>query len=273
MQHGARMGVAHRLGSIEHQPQHLSLGQLVRGDVVVNGLALDQLHDQERPPGLVLATVQQARDVGMLQPRQHVALVQELPRIDTAADHLDRRLGLVATIVADGAIDLAHAANAEAADHPPGTEPLAHAVVCHGRIAQLLVQARREINGTIRHHIGAVGAQHLQQAIAHHRLQRGAGERSFPFRFRQFAQALEGRTKSRPLFLVHVGMFMSARSRRQNHVGTSSSAAIKARAERRSRFTVGSDTPTTSAISASDSPAKKRSSTTCSSRASISPRR
>ena len=90
--------------------------------VVVDGLALDVLHDEVGHAAGHGAAVDQPRDVGVIELREDLPLALE-PRdavLDAEAepDHLDRRPALERLVHALGQVDGAHAAAADAPQDP-----------------------------------------------------------------------------------------------------------------------------------------------------------
>jgi hypothetical protein len=98
----------HLQEQVEHGVERLARAPLV------DRQALDVFHDQEGAPVRRLAAVQQARDVGVLEPRQRLALAAKpFDRLLVALEaghELDRDLLGVGVVGAFGQPDLAHAA-------------------------------------------------------------------------------------------------------------------------------------------------------------------
>src|SRR5262249_34896608 len=91
--------------------------------VVHEVLPFDVLHDEGGAPVLSRAAVQEARDVGVLEPGEDLPLVAETPDDRSAAEAggYDLERGLLAELPAraDGEIDRPHAPLADLADDPP----------------------------------------------------------------------------------------------------------------------------------------------------------
>jgi hypothetical protein len=103
--HGGADGAEQRQPLLDGEPFPLAVG--------VDRLAFHILHGEVRLPLVARAPVEDGRDVGMLQPGQDLALDRETPQVlrGRAPAHELQGHGLPEdVVVADGAIDEAHAA-------------------------------------------------------------------------------------------------------------------------------------------------------------------
>jgi len=123
--------------------------------VDVERLAVDVLHDEVRIAVAGAAAVDQPRDVGMGQRRQDLALLrealQDLPRLDARADHLDGN-AVVAVAVWRRQVDDAGLALADLAEQPVTRDAVADA---HRRARQLEEPAGARICGEQRLDVAA----------------------------------------------------------------------------------------------------------------------
>ena len=94
--------------------------------VDVNGLAFDLFHDQERLPLWRATSVNQSRDVGMIQMGEDLSLAKEVAQqfrsVHATLDHLNGHMFLELIIVAASQIDSAHSAAPDLFDDPPCAE-------------------------------------------------------------------------------------------------------------------------------------------------------
>ena len=120
------VGVVDRPAHGPEQLQTLPDAEGMAGAEDVDRLPFDVLHDQIRPALLGLATVEDGRDVGMLEPGQDVTLAAETPEPfgSGIAVHDLERHGLVEdVVVARCPEDDAHSAVTDLALHAIGADP------------------------------------------------------------------------------------------------------------------------------------------------------
>ena len=103
----------HRLAHAQEQGQTPVHGQLLAVAVPVDGLALDQFHDQVRQALRGGATVEQPRNVRMIEVRQYLAFgaepLEHVACVVAGPDELDRDFLLVLRIGAACPVHLPHA--------------------------------------------------------------------------------------------------------------------------------------------------------------------
>ena len=120
---------------ITYQPQALLQRARVLRHVVEQRNAVNQLQHDERLPGFD-AGIEQARNVGVIEPRQHHPLAGETARQlvvrEISAQQLHRDAGLVQAVAALRPPHFAHAAFAKAALQRPGAEFLADGIAFGG---------------------------------------------------------------------------------------------------------------------------------------------
>src|SRR5699024_407213 len=114
-----------RFGQAKKARQTGAIVRVLFRAALMQVLPADPLHDQ---PGLAVvggATVEYARDVGVVEPGEQLALDGQ-PRsqapIPAQANDLDRRSHLKGAVGALCAVHLPHAATADQFDHAPGAE-------------------------------------------------------------------------------------------------------------------------------------------------------
>ena len=140
------MGVADGLAHGQEQAEAVAQVQVAPGAPGVDGHTVDELHHQVGPAVGSHATVQQPRDVGMVQVGQDLALgaeaAQHLLAVHAPAHQLQRHLLAVLVVGAHGAVDHAHAAGAHPLDDAVGADQLALEGIV-GQIAGRGIPGRR----------------------------------------------------------------------------------------------------------------------------------
>ena len=126
------MGMGHGIGQLQEKPQPCGQRQALHGSV--HGLAVHILQHEVRQALIAGASVQQARDVGVAQARQCLALLRKTLQhgnaVHAALEQLDGRAALIAAVGTAGLENLPHAAGADCAHHFPGAQAFAGQ---HGR--------------------------------------------------------------------------------------------------------------------------------------------
>src|SRR5262245_28507698 len=89
--------------------------KIARAAVVVNGLALDELHHVERQTVVAHSTIKETRDVRMFERGEYLPLVAEAARdgvgVEATQNDFDGHLLLEVAVVADRGEDSAHPAS------------------------------------------------------------------------------------------------------------------------------------------------------------------
>ena len=260
----------HGLAARLHEPQPL----LERGACLPAMLrdrhALDELHHEVGTP-VRFAAVEQARDVGVIEPREHLTFLQEPPpdalRVDPALQELQGDALLELAVAPLGDPDLSHAAAAEQRDQHVGTDGFARRVRIRGRTGAELFETGCVLDGALLEEAPR-RAVRVQQ-LAHHpgQVRIRSVERCEP------RPALERRKLDElPEDVGGLGKARVAGS----HARASGPDRLryrKARAARHWRRTVRSEISSVLAISSTERPAKNRHSTTrASSGAAVSSR-
>ena len=124
------MGVADGGADVEEEEEALLEIERAAGAVLGDGDAVfDELHDEEGNAVGTGAAVEEAGDVGMFEAGEDLAFLLEATEdgtgVEAAAEELDGDFFLKGGVVADGAVDGAHAAAAEEAGDAIGAEALA----------------------------------------------------------------------------------------------------------------------------------------------------
>ncbi len=119
----------HRVARSQEDGEPLVDPELMFVAVVEERRAGDMLHDQVRAAVRCGASVDQPRDVGVIEHREDLPLgaesLQDLFRAHAGLDQLDRDLFGEALVVPRGAIDHAHSAAADLFEDAVGAEPVA----------------------------------------------------------------------------------------------------------------------------------------------------
>jgi hypothetical protein len=109
------MGVRNRAAHIQIQTQYGCYPEILFAAVNIDRAPLDAFHDDVWRAVLRRAAIEQARDIGMAEPRQSLALTleagEEKVRIHAAADQLDRDFSVILPIGALAEVDDAHTAS------------------------------------------------------------------------------------------------------------------------------------------------------------------
>ena len=236
------MRVTHRIQHLQEQHRALAQAEGVRIAPAVDRHAVDPFHHEVRLAVLADATVQQDRDVGMLQPRQDLAFAQEAftrgGRIGTGADQLERGPVRIGAVAASNGVHRAHAAVAE----DPDDLPHADAAPEHGiRRRGIARQCFAPMRCVATEGFGGTGIGVQQDLYLPAQFAVVATQRIEPAaailagQFRDFVEDRECAPTAFDLIVVHA----------------CNSASRKARALRQSRRTVRSLSPSICAISAS----------------------
>jgi hypothetical protein len=249
--------VADGFADHREQVQHGVQAQLVFAAPGVYGPALDVLHHQVGPAARRGATVDQARDVRVRQARKDAALGRQLRQrhlAGQAQQQLDRGALLVVAVAALGQEDAAHAAVAQFPAQRPGAQAVAgrefggrgsrDGTRQHARHRGAEARLAALAAGQQRQHAGGQGRRHLQGLNA----------------FLAGAVAIDlGQLGEERLGLRVVGIGVCRRvchARAQASSSRPRRSTSQARAKRSSRSTVGTDSPSTSAMAARSRPAK-----------------
>ena len=110
----SRMRMGNRIDNVDEHPDTRSSGQVAARRELGHRDTLNELHDNVGPALFGDTCVEELRDVGVIQPSEHLLLLQEqLPGaiIDTAdRRHLDGHLAIEAAVAAHGAVHPTHTA-------------------------------------------------------------------------------------------------------------------------------------------------------------------
>ena len=237
----------HRAADAQEQLQPLAQAGLAGAAPGVQRLPLDQLHHQVREAGRGGAAVVQVGDVGMAQPGQDAPLGGQAlgaARVRQPVQKLHRHLALVQAVGALGPVHHAHAAGTQALAQPPRAEHVARLQLGRGHARQQAVQ--RRTRALQRHRLRA---QQLQRLADQRRVAGTPGQLLVPGLGRQVAHRIEQVAQLPPAFLAHPAPC-------PHGTAQASWRLSQARAKRRSRSTVGTDTSSTVAISSCDMPPK-----------------
>jgi len=100
----------------------------------VEGPAFHIFHDEERTPVGSRSSVEEPRDVGVVQIGEDLAFVPETPEnvlgVHSVPDYLNRHVFLKLVVVAYGLVNGAHSASADFVHHSPGAEPVPGKTSC-----------------------------------------------------------------------------------------------------------------------------------------------
>ena len=118
----------HGVAAVVQEAEPLVDAEAVRAAVARDRLAFDELHHEVGPSVLGGSSVEEPRDVRMLEPREDAPLAREpgehFVRRHSAAQQLDRDALLEEPVRALGQEDLAHAAPPETAEDTVRPDPL-----------------------------------------------------------------------------------------------------------------------------------------------------
>ncbi len=186
----------------------------VRARVARDRLAVDVLHHEIRHAGVGEAAVDQARDVGVVEARQHLALAQEQALLDlgieSAAQKLDRDVLAEIAAFARAEKNRRHAALAEQAHEAERADALADETlrehVVGAELARVL--ADRRIQKTA---IGFVGrGKQTQQRGAFVQIEHVCGDPRRMRAVRQIQHRIEQRAQPRERSAACIGMLRVA---------------------------------------------------------------
>jgi hypothetical protein len=110
---------------VTEQDQALGHRELTLGAELVDGLAFDVLHDKVRSAILGRSSIEELRDIGMLQGRQDLALATEVPdEIPSGGigNELDRHPLPVLIVVSEREVDRSHTSCTELLDETVGAD-------------------------------------------------------------------------------------------------------------------------------------------------------
>ncbi len=137
------MCVLHSGAYADEEFESLGDVEVILVAVSVDRRAINVLHHQVRPSVGGGASVEQARDVGMVKIRQHLAFVskagEDLVGVHAAFDQLDRNLLVVLLVGAFGEPDRAHPPGAQQPLEAVGTDKL----IAHGVVLRHLLRRGR----------------------------------------------------------------------------------------------------------------------------------
>src|SRR5271165_1123232 len=112
------MSIGHCGRNLEKQGDPAANGEAVRGRILLDGNAIDVFHHQIRRTAGGDATIEQARNVWVIEIGQNLAFVAEPGGdgfiLEGTSDQLDRDLHTELPVVAAGEIDDSHSARAQA---------------------------------------------------------------------------------------------------------------------------------------------------------------
>ena len=136
MDHLILMQIADGTAELLKELEAIVQAELVLIAIAVDGAAFNILHHIERHAFRCVSSIENAGDIGVVEVGQHLTFIakalNELGRHDVAAQQFDRHVLAESTVVANGKIDDAHAALAEFAQHPIGTDHLRAPARHHG---------------------------------------------------------------------------------------------------------------------------------------------
>ena len=108
-----RMGVGHCIHHLEQQVQPLFQAELVVADVSVDGLAIDQLHDDVRRAILRRTRIVKPSDVRMAEPCLNLSFLKKPGDWESGTDQLQRNRAIQLPVSLIRPVDGAHAALSE----------------------------------------------------------------------------------------------------------------------------------------------------------------
>ena len=228
----------HGTADLLDQAQPTRTRQLLGAHVVGDVGAVDVLHHQVRLAGVGRSAIEQPRDVRMPEVSEDLALAaQSVSRIarGDAADHLDRDAAVELGIDAFGEEDRAHAATADLVAQQVGPNAGPWCAGCDRRMQRGDAETVAQV--AIRRRIGGNQGQRL---LAKSRIAFFGAQPGLALPGRHGQQTLEQFLQACPARSVH----------------DCSCSRSQALAKRRSRSTVGTETPTTWAISSRVRPSR-----------------
>ncbi|MNM94167.1 hypothetical protein D3C81_1065620 [compost metagenome] len=246
MQHQLLVRGLHDATDIQEQLQPLLQAQLMLHAPAVQRHAIDELHHQIRMTIRRGATVVQPCHLRQLQIRQHLpfrAKAFDFDRTGQAVQQLDRHRALVNTIGTLGLEHGAHAALCDALGQAPRPQPLADAKLRRKCMCKRGIQPIADAAQAHR-----LRTQQLPHFLAYRCVVTAFKQCRPPLLTRQLADGIKQIANLSPAFGAH-GLAVL-------RVGQRSWRFSQARAKRRSRSTVGADTPSTKAISSRLMPPK-----------------
>ena len=129
MHHQASVRRGDRSAGLGDEPDALTDAALLAVGEPGDRLPFDQLESEIRPAVARDTAVEQAGDIGMVEPRQDLALgekaAHDLARVEVAAHQLERHLLLELAVGALRPPDFAHAAPPQAGAQPVRTDAVA----------------------------------------------------------------------------------------------------------------------------------------------------
>ena len=125
------MRVAHGRAHLQEELHAVAHAEMARIAPGVDGLARHEFHDHVGHAAIGGATIEQPRDVAMVETGENLAFDPEAPFGELAAQvgahELDGHFGVVLLVVANRLEHIAHAAGAQHSDDAIGTDALADA--------------------------------------------------------------------------------------------------------------------------------------------------
>ncbi len=246
------MRVSHRCADIAEQLEALAHGKTAFRGKLVQGFAVDQFQYEKGPSFVGRPTVDQARDVGMLEVCKYLALgtqaLQDESRVEAARHQLDRDFLLIFRIDAPRAVHVSHSAVSDECHDLVCADPPANQEIGF-RWQQVAgeLNDRRPIDDCVLRPVRI--EQRLDFSEQFRLSMTGVVEKAAPLRFRESARGREDMLNALPAF------------RRDALSHEVSSRCSQARATAHSRLAVAGETPMTAEASLMLRPPKKRSST------------